>query len=186
MYCTSCGKEIEEGQTICEVCEAKMKTVEVEEINADNKGQLLKMFLGAVGLQVLQIILWFCNFAKVEMYGFSESMSMHGFSIEAGQMWRTIVTVIIYIVSIVLLFLPVLRNTLHKRHRMIAPILLSLWGVWYSVEITLFVLMNNGGQSGLNCRLTLAGWLIVLAQIAIVVIYISISRKTAKNSKRKD
>lgn len=208
MFCKNCGTQINDNERFCGSCGTPVEQKEQPIINnnistpvaapTEVDGSLAITFIVTVVLQLIMLILRFVSFGKyrvaVEDLGISDggTYSLNELMSSSGE---TTIFVILILASIILCILPIIKNTLGKRRRMILSKIVAFWnaftvgmGIWAIADCVASnkesIAYNYGEEffSG-SWSLTFGGWLNVIITVAIIIVLFVISKKTKKYSK---
>ncbi len=206
MFCKNCGTEISDTEKFCGKCGTPVETQKTQTVtphtsnlsistNTPVDGSLAMMFIASAACFLLQIILWFVNFGKYSMNVEQISQSRSGaYSLNdmmEGTPLSTIV-VIMMIIAIGMCILPIIKNNLNKRRRMIfakiVAILNSLGMIMCISSLSDYISRNKSSfdsQLGEgffegSWSLTFGGILNIIVTIALIVLLFVISSKTKK------
>lgn len=201
MTCKNCGNIIPNGAAFCGKCGTPVKQeqsfVEYGQGNAqgnaqrpvyagvgsEKSGKVKQMCIGLCVMHVLQVIFWFTSFmyASVSFMGMTqkESASIAAFCSEGDIGFFTPVFIVLFIAAALVAILPVLKNSMEKRRRMIFSKIVSI------LTVAIMLLIRWAGKEVLDgyasVGFTFTGWLFILDTIAIFVLTVLISNasKTA-------
>lgn len=205
MFCQNCGTQISDNERFCGKCGTPVEQVATQvnkstpNLNATSNtpidGSLAMMFITSAVLFFVQIILWFVDFGKYSMTVDDLGIERSGaYSIHylMGSTAFSVIMVIIMIVCIGLCLLPIIKNTLGQRRRMIFQKIVvfvnAFWFVMSIFSLSDYISSNeanfesqlgSGYFSG-SWGLTFGGWLNVIVLVGTLILLFKISSKTKK------
>lgn len=207
MQCKNCGIELNENEKFCGKCGAQVELNAQVISNNDfqspiancsqDEGKLVIKFIAVGILQLIMLILRFVDFGKyhVSIKDLTSDGGTYSLNKIMGSSAETAIFVILLLISVAFCALPILKNTLNKRRRMVLSKIVSFWNVLIIIlGISALadcvssnkesITENYGAEffSG-SWNLTFGGWLNVIITIATIVLLFMISISTKKYSK---
>ena len=205
MFCQNCGTQINDNERFCGKCGTPVEQVGTQvnkstpNLNATSNtpidGSLAMMFIAATVLQLIMLILRFVSFGKyrvaVEDLGISDG-GTYSINELMGSSGETAIFVILILISIVLCILPIVKNSLGKRRRMVLSKITVFWnaftlgmGIWALADVVARnkeSIAHNYGEEFFtgSWSLTFGGWLDVIITLVTIVLLFVISKKTKK------
>lgn len=210
MFCKNCGTKITENEKFCGKCgtpvgeanSSVMMGKSFESSITDSTpidGSLAMTFIVTAILQLIMLVLRFVSFGKyrvaVEDLGISDG-GTYSINELMGSSGETAIFVILILISIALCILPIIKNSLGKRRRMILSKIAVFWnaftvgmGVWALADCVASnkesIAYNYGeGFFTGSWSLTFGGWLNVIVTLVTIVLLFVISKKTKKYSNK--
>lgn len=206
MFCKNCGTEISDTEKFCGKCGTPVETQKTSvatpttpdlgiSSNTSVDGLLAMMFIASAACFLLQIILWFVNFGKYSMSVEQISQSRSGAYSLNNFMEGTPLTsivIIMMIIAIGMCILPIIKNNLNKRRRMIFTKIVAIvnsLGILFGINCLSDNIERNknsfdsqlgeGFFEG-SWSLTFGGILNIIVTVALIVLLFVISSKTKK------
>lgn len=186
IVCKNCGNMVKDGENFCEKCgnavygnQIPAPTMNSFAQNVNTTGNpILKLLIATGILQVLMLIFWFMDCMEAGALGYKQGISMHAAC--KGAEAISVITVIGFIVSLILLVLPIITKNLEKRRRFVFPIIIAAWTLlWFLIQV--FGSSAIAEQSGLglvDVHVAIGGYILAISCIAQIVLCIMMSVKT--------
>lgn len=200
MNCKNCGHVIPNGAAFCGKCGTPVTQSQPSPEYGQNRGdvrrpvnsgvrpgkggKLKQMHIALCAMHVLQLIFWFTSFmyASVSFMGMSqkETISIAALCTEEETGFFTPLFIVLFLAAAVLAILPVLRNSMEKRRRMIFSKIVAVLTVAFM--ILLRVVSGQAIGEYASVGFTFTGWLFILDTIGIFVltVFISSASRTAE------
>lgn len=195
-FCSKCGNALQETERFCAKCGAPVDTAPYNPVAeapvqpaaqpvvaAPAKANNLGVFyLATLGLQVLQLILWFCKTFQASAMGMSHSVSTHEAFVSDDMGFISTVAIILSIVGLLVTALPVVMKTTSKRNALVIPKITILWStVWFIIYwAALSSRASDYSSFGMSAGPTFAGVLFLIVSLAVIVMLFKISATAKK------
>ena len=167
MKCKYCGSEIKEGEYFCPNCSAvapvKRTHKEILLRNHDPNKLRSIAYIGAVFINALLCILWFCKCFTIGSTIGSVSMSIHNTFIGSNSV-LSILTVFLYIASVIILLLFMFKKNIFPG-LIAVPGITCIWSlIWFLAKaIKVGNISRNVGFS-----FTSVGWLFIIICVILI------------------
>lgn len=198
-FCSKCGNALQETERFCAKCGAPVDTAPYNPVaeapvqpvaqpvaaapaQTNNLGLF---YVITLGLQVLQLILWFCKTFQASAMGISNSVSTHEAFVSDDMGFISTVAIILSIVGLLVTALPVLLKTTSKRNALVIPKITILWStVWFIIYwMALSSRASDYSSFGMSAGPTFAGVLFLIVSLAVIVMLFKITADAKKLNK---
>lgn len=210
MFCKNCGAEIKNNGKFCGQCGTPVGEVNQTIVSSENletsivsntpiDSSLAVTYIATAVLQFIMLIVRFVSFGKyhvdVKDLGIGDG-GTYSINELMGSSGETAIFVILLILSIVLCILPIIKNSLNKRRRMILSKIVAFWntftvgmGIWALADVVASnkeSIAHNFGEEHFtgSWSLTFGGWLNIIVTLATIVLLFVISKKTKQYTKK--
>lgn len=204
MFCKKCGTELKGSEKFCGKCgtpvgQANQSVVTGKEPvssivkSTQVDGPLAITVIVAAVCQLIMLVLRFVSFGKYRLAVEGSGMRHSGtcsLNELLGSTGETTIFIILVLISMALCILPIIKNSLGKRQRMILPKIAAFWnafmvgmGIWGLADYV----ARNKENIAYNFReeyfsgswsLTFGGWINIIITLVTIVLLFIISKKT--------